>query len=513
MSVHGRSRRCLAAGFVLLAIFTSFARAELAQPTAVFPEKATVVLLAGLPGDIESERTYHDQLQVWLTLLEATPTKLERAVVFCDNFEGLKLPVKFPCQVLKAGREEFLGLGKTLAGTTNPVVVIVWGHGGMQGKTPVFHVRGPRLTAEDFKAFARQAAPAESHWILFFRGSGSFASLLAAEGRQIISSEKETAFTSDPIGMALVLKALRADPSISFEALGEELGRATTAWYAERNLARTEDPTLWFGTRKARLLAGENAQTAPPEAVANVKPAESADDKSTNTTVPPAGLPPIWKQIGRVKPDKYPEAEGIVLRRRVSYTLGRSPAITSEHEEFVQILEPGGKRLGDFDFSYSPPQQNLTFLDCEVLQPNGKLVRLDPDEIRDAGEESMGDYPRPRRKFFSLPGVSPGAVLHVRYLSEWKSYPLPHVTLEIPLTGELPALESSLQITVPKDSPFHFLVKQISAGDPGIKQTTYGSTYTWQFENLPAEGKEPLAPPHAQAALLVSTFPDWREFA
>src|SRR5437870_11353747 len=40
------------------------------------------------------------------------------------------------------------------------------------------------------------------------------------------------------------------------------------------------------------------------------------------------------------------------------------------------------------------------------------------------------------RKFFSLPGVAPGAILHVRYQTQWKDFPLPRVSLEIPRSEE-----------------------------------------------------------------------------
>src|SRR6185369_10245189 len=109
------------------------------------------------------------------------------------------------------------------------------------------------------------------------------------------------------------------------------------------------------------------------------------------------------------------EADGVVLKRRVSYTLGSNPAVSSEQEEFIQIVTPEGKRFGDFDVSFSPPFEDISFLDCEVLSPGGKLARLDPDAIREAREQAVGDYQTGRRKFFSLPGVVPGAVLHVRY--------------------------------------------------------------------------------------------------
>ena len=144
---------------------------------------------------------------------------MQQVFICCGRPETLRLSAKSPAQKLKAGREEFLSLGKTLAGQTNPLVVIVWGHGGVQGKTPVLHVRGPRLAAGDFKAFVAQMPQAEARWVLWFRGSGRFASELAAGKRQILCSEKETRFSSDPVGMPLVLKLLRNRPEISFTAL------------------------------------------------------------------------------------------------------------------------------------------------------------------------------------------------------------------------------------------------------------------------------------------------------
>ena len=126
--------------------------------------------------------------------------------------------------VLKGDRSSFLGLGQTLAGGTNALVVIAWGHGGRQGNTPVLHVRGPRITAADFKAVARQAAAGESRWVLMFRGSGSFASELAGEGRQIISSEGETMFSDDPVGMPLLLKIAKEKPELPFAGAGGGVG-------------------------------------------------------------------------------------------------------------------------------------------------------------------------------------------------------------------------------------------------------------------------------------------------
>jgi hypothetical protein len=428
MGWHSQARRiCAAIGWSFL-LGAGLAGAEPAVGQGLFPQQSTVVLLAGVPGDVESEENYRDQMQCWLELATGSG-QAARIFVLCDDPQDYKpettdhrpqttdpkppAPTNGPSGsegiansqsptakgpaavvVLKGDRSNFLGVGQTLAGGTNALVVIAWGHGGRQGKTPVLHVRGPRITAADFKAVARQAAAGESRWVLMFRGSGAFAKELAGEGRQIISSEGETMFADDPVGMPLLLKLAKEKPGLPFQGLAEELGRATEAWYKDRNLARTEEPTLWVATDKARqliVLAAEE-EAGEGKAESRKQKAESRNLRA-ESAVPgemAGDLPEVWKEIKRVEARKYPEADAVILRRRLSYTLGSSPAITTEQEEFVQVLTPEGKHYGDFDVSYSPPFEDITFQDCEVLRPDGKLVRLDPDAIRDAHEQPVG---------------------------------------------------------------------------------------------------------------------------
>src|SRR5258708_2839112 len=128
----------LAIGFILLLAGLMSLAAELSDQAGLILPHSTVVLLAGLPGDLQSETAYHEQLQNWLEFLENFSPTPEQIFVFADSPDAVTLPAKLSARKFKAGREEFLALGKTLAGQTNPVTVIVWGHGGMQGKTPVF---------------------------------------------------------------------------------------------------------------------------------------------------------------------------------------------------------------------------------------------------------------------------------------------------------------------------------------------------------------------------------------
>ena len=488
---------------------------------------STVILLSGLPGDLESETTYHDYLQGWLEALNHVGHK-GKTIVLADRVEGLPSGV----ETVSATRSNFLEIAQNLSKQSVPAVVIAWGHGGKQGSKAVFHVRGPRLTPEDFATLAaRFGGP--STWLLCFRGSGQFARQLAAEGREILSSEGDTMFGSDPIVMSIALKTIRNSPEVSCAEFAREVGLATAAWYKERNLARTEEPTLWLNAEQPRLLAGteeENSLAADPhpnggtndtKTTTNSVAASATNNPSLNST----NLSAAWKDIQKVDAKQFPDSDAVSLRRRVSYTLARSPAVSSEQEEFIQILSAEGKRFGDFDVSFSPPGEDLTFQDCEVLSPSGTIHRLDPDQIRETREESVGDYQRGRRKFFSLPGVAPGAIMHIRYRREWKEFPLPYISLHVPVIEELPAIDSSIEITVPKTSAFHFGFDGVTSDekegtaaaqfskDPVTHESDYGRTYAWRSKQLPAAVRESLMPPHPPARLVLSTFPDWPAFA
>src|SRR5262249_8717114 len=216
--------------------------------------------------------------------------------------------------------------------------------------------------------------------------------------RQILSSESDTIFNSDPVEMSLILKIARQTGTNSLETFADSVGRGTAEWYKERNLARTEEPTLWVENRKPRLLAASSEQNALVSADRDsAKSALKATNEIPKTIagsnavgeISAADLPAAWKELKRVDPRDYPDADAITLRRRISYILAASPAIVAEHDEFIQILTAEGKRFGDFDISYAPPFEDINFSECEVLSPQGKIARLDPDAIREANDESL----------------------------------------------------------------------------------------------------------------------------
>lgn len=136
-----------------------------------FTAGASVVVVTGLPGDVESETLYRDQTKRLLEILAEPGSRPARVHLLVDDPRTVAASAGLPVEVAEASRAGFLALAEKLRGKGEPLVVLVWGHGGMQGEMPVFHVRGPRVTPEDFRTFAARAGGAGGRWVLSFRGA------------------------------------------------------------------------------------------------------------------------------------------------------------------------------------------------------------------------------------------------------------------------------------------------------------------------------------------------------
>lgn len=488
--------------------------AQFIPKSPFIPPGANVVILIGVPGDIENERAYNKHLEGLLEVIDRQTVKPRKVFILSDS-QPKDAPASFPVEQFPAKREAFLNLCNRLQNEKSPLILIAIGHGGLQGSTPVFHVTGPRLEPRDFKALAESVSNQQSHWVLLFRGSSAFAEQIKGDNRFIISSEKKDIASGDPIGIALLLKILNQNPNVDFLGAAKSLGAETARWYHERSLAKSEDPTFWAESSPAESLfkeidsSAEKDQEDSAQADAGVSKKEEKDQKNPDSK---NGISKAWKGVEKIDPAKYPNEDAVILKRQVQYVLADNPAVSSEHDEFIQVLTSEGKKYGDFNISFHPPEEDITFQNCEVLRPDGSLIQLNPDDIHDAQQEEVADYKTVHQKIFSLPGVGPGVVLRVHYSQQWKKFPLPHTTLEVPLRSELPLLNLEVQTTVPKNSSFHFVSELKPSPDPVINQTAYGTTYAWRFHDLEPEKKEILSSLHRKTSLLISTFPDWASF-
>jgi len=87
--------RHLLKGFVSVLVSLLFAELAVAADTAkeegFFPRNSNVILLAGLPGDLESETLYAEQLGAWIELIVKSE-RVQKLFVLCDNPSSISLP-------------------------------------------------------------------------------------------------------------------------------------------------------------------------------------------------------------------------------------------------------------------------------------------------------------------------------------------------------------------------------------------------------------------------------------
>src|SRR5215467_10876937 len=69
----------------LLFLSISLVRAATSDTGPFLPIHSTIILMAGLPGDLESENAYRDQLQAWLDIAGSRQPK--QIVILCDSPE------------------------------------------------------------------------------------------------------------------------------------------------------------------------------------------------------------------------------------------------------------------------------------------------------------------------------------------------------------------------------------------------------------------------------------------
>lgn len=470
--------------FLCVAVWANVANSEAAEDRPLVDDQ--MILLSGLPGDVESDNAYRRRLRVFLDFFESQSVKPENVHILVHDPEHADIPERWrkTADIRIASRANLLELARN--SVSGPATVIVWGHGGDLRGQAVFHVAGPRITADDMKTFGA------GKFLLFFTGSGDFAQVLKAENRKIFASENATRFTNDPIGIDIILGAWKKQPGLTLDQLARAAGPQIAAWYKERSLARTEEPTLFIATEEPFPVAEMSSSSNPDEAPTSL-------GETTGR----------WKSVTKVSPADFPGSDAVILRRNLRYTLGDDPAIDAEIDETTQILTAEGKARGDFAIPFSPPDEDVAFLALEVLTPEGHIETFNADDVLESRSESE----TAAEKRFSLPGVQPGSVLHVHYRRIWRRFPLPHVFLEIPVGDNVPVLKGAIRVELAKDKPLHYHLAGITGEKPTETSSSYGKIYEWNWTDIAPFRTEILAEPGGEPRLQISTFPDWQSFA
>src|SRR3990172_9392103 len=110
-------------------VLAAAALATFARPVTAggLTSRANVVVLTGLPGDVESERAYEGDLRRLLTALDRAQARPQRVLVLADAPERVSLPAGLAGEAKAGSRDGFLRAAHDPAGTPRPLLVISLG--------------------------------------------------------------------------------------------------------------------------------------------------------------------------------------------------------------------------------------------------------------------------------------------------------------------------------------------------------------------------------------------------
>ena len=243
---------------------------------------------------------------------------------------------------------------------------------------------------------------------------------------------------------------------------------------------------------------------------------------------------PVFSFVEETPPDALTpegdedEPDAIYLEDRIRIEVESSSAWTHRHDVRMQVLTYGGvKNYSDLRWSYNDATDAPEIIYARVVNPEDGTVRdVPPEMIHRMDASWVASAPRyspSRILVVNLPGVAPGCIIEYEILH--------HITNrnffsnQRTYRDELPALERSLEVVVPKSLPLQmecFPLGYLECGEDGAvkvksdKDKLDGGriAYTWKAKDVPMLHLEGRLPPSlVYLPTTIITSGDWKDYA
>lgn len=194
-------------------------------------------------------------------------------------------------------------------------------------------------------------------------------------------------------------------------------------------------------------------------------------------------------------PDRYPDADALVLREVRTITLDAEGRKTERTHRLVKVLTPLGiKAYAEQRFPFDEARQGFEVATARTRMRDGTIVETPEHGINvvtpDAASRAPA-YASLREGVVSLLGIEPGALLELEVVVEdVEGVGSSAGGIEV-FAAEHPVLEKTLIVDLPKSAPF----SGRTLGSEGFERSEDGSQRRWTLRNIPAFPGEPEAPP------------------
>jgi|GEM_PF-1663963 len=402
--------------------------------------------------------------------------------------------------------------------------LVLYGVGGRShGDEPAFQVSGPRLTASDLKT-ALDAIPARQYVFVGTSESGAFLPALQNSRRAVLSATKEDGEADVPRFPAKWVSAFSENPKASFARIAARASALVEEEYKTSSLAQSEH---------ARLADPVSGQILEPPFGVNM----SAADETPSGSSPAGSLPTAsditvkiqkpnqeWEQqpataetkkiIAAARATPNPDGHAaLVLEQRLGFTVEEDR--TTDQRTFWRVFVARDEAVAAWAnqfFPQLPPAVTTKLEVARVIQPDGSATVFNPAKLLAAITPEEGSS---GQAMVFLPNARAGCVIEMGFNTREILNPtLPHVSEEIQVQRNVPALKTELEIRVPEKPAFHVSLNNVTTA-PAESLEHGRRDLRWQLGALPAMESLPGDPPWRQwaAYVSISSLPSWDEFA
>ena len=209
----------------------------------------------------------------------------------------------------------------------------------------------------------------------------------------------------------------------------------------------------------------------------------------------------VWAQTPdlTVGADRFPDADGIILRWEQSWTLDKDGTVhRRDHQWFKYLSTRPIRSTADQRLDFHATQDELKIHVARTHLEDGTILPVPDYSFNLAGPDDVAGWPAYadwRQMVVSFSGIEPNAVIELDYEVITQPRIMTWIDADLRLEQEYPTLERVVTVTAPDNVPVYFRVDGLE--EDHLTRTDAGdaTAYRWVFKDLPGGPDEPQALP------------------
>ncbi len=450
---------------------------------------------------------------------------------------------------------------------TDRFILLMIGHATSSSEGVKFNLPGRDITQQEYTDSINKISAKQQLLVFGFQYSARIVKSISSEGRVIItsSSVKEGHASQASFGDLFVdvfsepTADANTDGAISLLEAYLWLQSRVDQWYEEDGSVQVEHPHLddngdgrasrkdvvetGEGTLSDKTFLGKRLTPLPPlEATTSDNQQEGLEQTPENGNELDEVLPPNLHEQGKMKGNTslpynfiseedeeninkrienapssadYPKNGAVILWEAEVYNVNEEGRHIYSTRRIVKIFNEDGYHYGEIKIPYAQGGDDVTIHHAYTLQPDGKKIELDKNEIvrgiTPAGAEAAGLLVNTRLMYFELPEVSDGCIIDYAYSAKnFRDAMKGEFFQQVFFQVDEPVNYYRLSTHIPKKKELLYHVDGPKI-KPAITENSYTRTYSFETKDVPALRREPLMPDVSDLAysISVSSLKSW----